>query len=601
MASALTHGLWTALLLRAAPGVKVPLRVQVAAMVCACLPDLDFLMVPFSEAPGDLVAHRGLVHSPLFALLAALVAALVVTPPRALRAHYLRHVGILFAAGLGHILLDLLTWGGPGVALLAPFSDSRVLLPRELRLMPVVPVGMNEWLGPLGAQALAIEALFVLLPTLLLLPTPRGAWGTRGGRRTRWLVIAACWAVLAGALRVFGPVGFSLPPERVLSELPNDPRELPSVLPGPPLVTRFDELRARGLFDRELVPQRAPWSSGFFPFWFGGQAGRWQDPVPLLVGRTLFGASAPATPVPDDRVHMLAPTEKYDLARADLSFSATRTTLAQTHNRRPRPRFWFGLCNGAASAALAVDEPFRTVDVVNRAGTRVRFHPNDIKALLATAYYQPKDLWLLGDLCSQTGFDVGATCSVHPASFALAVLNRLGVQQQSFLIEVHPTKQAQYYAVSGAKIRVVRNPYDRGSEPLSAQLADRVAKLVDVVVQIDGSSTLLPAKEADVPDPRWREGSGYHRVGTRPVRFEYPITLALDAATEIIGGRYTGDPADGPDQLEFDGTSPAVRADGTLAAAPELRWRPIEALAAASLSVSDAPPTVDAALFADPP
>jgi hypothetical protein len=124
-----------------------------------------------------------------------------------------------------------------------------------------------------------------------------------------------------------------------------------------------------------------------------------------------------------------------------------------------------------------------------------------------------------------------------------------------------------------------------------------VAKLVDLSIELRLSSTLLPAKAADILDPKWAEGSGYEKVGARTVLQRYPLTLALDASGEIIGGRYTGDPADGPDQLEFNSAAPAVRPDGTVEAFPPLRWRPIEALARASVSTEPLPPTVDASVF----
>ncbi|RKH67085.1 metal-dependent hydrolase [Corallococcus aberystwythensis] len=599
MASLFTHAAWTALVVRARPGAVLSRRILVAVGLCAWVPDLDFALAPFSQHPDDLWAHRGLLHSLPFLIMLAVVGAALVTPSREWRRSLPRNALVLWLAGCGHVLLDLLTWGGPGTALLAPFSEARFQLPRPLRLVPVVPVGMDEWLGRLGVQVLAIEALFILLPTLLLLrgaalpPTPSARRG--------WGALFGAWALLAAALRVFGPTGFSLPPERVISALPSDPAERPEALPGPALITRFGELQARGVFNRALVPERVPWSSEFFPFWFGGQAGRWRDPVPTLVARTLFGTEAPSAPVPADGLFWLSPTEKYDLASGEAGFPATKAALAETHNRRPRPRFWFGLCNGAAAAALAVEEPFRTVDVVARDGRRVRFHPNDVKALLAAAYYQPAEIHTLGELCSGSGFDLGARCSIHPAAFALAVLNRLGVNGQSFLVEVHPTAQSQYHSVAGATVKLTREPYAPSGDPLEPGLAPRVAKLADVDIELRFSTTLLPVSATDVVDPKWAEGSGYAKVGARTLVQHYPMTLALDGSGEIIGGRYTGDPADGPDQLGVTSAMPALGAEGAIEASPPLRWQAIEALARASVSTGPLPPTVDVKVFGASP
>lgn len=550
MASFLTHALWTGALVRGQP---LPRRAKLAAIVAACAADLDFILAPFSQSPDDLLAHRGLLHAPLWSVVIGGI----------IGAHLAGRRGavVVALAGVGHALLDALTWGGPGVAFFAPLSTVRFLLP--LKLAPVVPLGLPEYLSALGLIAVATEVLFILVPTVLIL---------RFKDQDRvWFAAATLWLLIAVALRSFAPVGFSPPPRRELTPTPTDDSEGLAALPqDPPLVTRFEELRARKLFDRELVPKQQPWSSGFFPYWLGGHAGRWRDPVPVLLGRTLFGAEPSAAP--EDRV---SPTEKYDLVRGDASFTATSAVLKLSHNARPRPRFWFGLCNGVAGAAIHHPEPFRVVEVKGADGKAVRFHPNDIKALLAAAWFRPSGVAQLGDSCRVRGFDAARRCEVHPAALVVAVLNGIGIAERSFLVDVHATPQAQYYAVSKAKVRVAREPD-----------ADR---RLELLVELELASTLVSSSAADVEH---RPGV-YRRVGARPVYVRYPVTLQLDEAGTIVGGRYDG--VDGPDQLQFIAASPDVTQDGRLVAFPELKWSAIEALAKAS--VASEPTVVDGSVF----
>jgi hypothetical protein len=174
----------------------------------------------------------------------------------------------------------------------------------------------------------------------------------------------------------------------------------------------------------------------FFPAWYGSEAGRWRDSHLSLAARTLFGAQPPdeagaKAALDADRAFALAPSEKYDLAHADYGFAATLKSLQATHNARPRPRFWFGLCNGVAAAAIDHPEPFRAVDVKSPDGHVVRFHPVDVKALLAHAYYFETDAGVLGGTCHVIKFNAGKDCSMNPGGLLIGTVNQLGRARRS--------------------------------------------------------------------------------------------------------------------------------------------------------------------------
>lgn len=585
MASVLTHAALPLLAGRALglPAGVAPRRLWVAATLCACAADLDLAGLAFDVRPEELLGPRGLFHSFAAAAALALLVALA-----AFRGPAFRPVlALLFLAGASHGLVDAATRGDLGVALFAPFSAARVLLP--FRPIPVCPLGVSEWLGPLGATVLLNEALLLVLPLALASQAVR-SW--RAGRPlVRVAALAGGWAVATAALFFAAPSLFAPTRERVLKPLgpPGSDEDLAWILteplPGGRLVTSFDELLRLGLFGRSLAPAQPPWSSGFFPAWYGSIAGRWKDPRLTLIARTLRGGVEPPSPeeakawLERNGGEGLSPTEKYDLAVGDLQFTATRHSLKLGHNRSPLPRFWYGVCVGVAGAAISQPEPFRAVDVATPDGHTVRFHPVDIKALLAEAYYHQDRGGTLGGDCEQVAFDAAADCSMNPAGLVIGALNYLGLARRSFVMDVHPTTQSQFYAVASAKVEVTRPPYPPSDEPFAPGFRARVAKLVDVALWFELSSTVLSAREGDVPVPG--DPTRYQKVGLRPVPFRWEATLALSEAGELLGGRWRGDPAQGPDDASFFGGGPRLQGN-MLEVHPGLRWSFIEALASAS-------------------
>lgn len=159
MPTVLTHAVAAAALVPVARTRRLwPLAAVGAA--CAVAPDLDVVGLALGVDYGDPLGHRGLSHSLAAAvLLAAVVAACV---PRWRRPA----VGLyLFAATASHGLLDMLTDGGLGVALLGPFVGERLFFP--VRPIEVSPIGVSGFLTSRGAEVLASEALWVWLPSAL--------------------------------------------------------------------------------------------------------------------------------------------------------------------------------------------------------------------------------------------------------------------------------------------------------------------------------------------------------------------------------------------------------------------------------------------------
>jgi inner membrane protein len=151
---------------------------RVSLVALAVLPDVDVIAfalgIPYSAPWG----HRGAAHSLALAALAGLAGAVAV---RAWGAGALRTgiVGGLVTAS--HGLLDTLTGGGLGIALLWPWSNHRFFAP--WRPIPVAPIG-KAMLSARGAEVLLTEAVLFLPPFVVGL-WPRRDRGQEPGEPTR--------------------------------------------------------------------------------------------------------------------------------------------------------------------------------------------------------------------------------------------------------------------------------------------------------------------------------------------------------------------------------------------------------------------------------
>jgi inner membrane protein len=125
----------------------------------ALLPDADVVTFRLGIPYASWCGHRGFSHSLCFALLAAAAAAAIVAPLLGLT--WLSLLGP-FAAVIGsHALLDALTNGGCGVALLAPFDNRRYFFPwRPIQVSPIGMAVFSRW----GFRALVSEMVWVWLP-----------------------------------------------------------------------------------------------------------------------------------------------------------------------------------------------------------------------------------------------------------------------------------------------------------------------------------------------------------------------------------------------------------------------------------------------------
>lgn len=139
---------------------RIPAPLLAAGVVASLVPDLDVVAWRFDVGHSSFWWHRGATHSLGFAValaaLAAAVAGRLRAPPR---------VAFLFvaAATASHGLLDMLTTGGSGIALLWPLSDERFFFP--IRVIEVSPIRFDRFIDA-APRVLGSELRWVWLPAL---------------------------------------------------------------------------------------------------------------------------------------------------------------------------------------------------------------------------------------------------------------------------------------------------------------------------------------------------------------------------------------------------------------------------------------------------
>jgi inner membrane protein len=140
-------------------------KLTLYSAVLAMVPDADVIGFPLGIDYGDMLGHRGLTHSLLFAALAGIALPIARKNWRA---------GVCLAlATASHGVLDAFTNGGLGVAFFAPFASQRYFFP--VTPIRVSPIGLGFFSGR-GVAVLASEIQWVWIASAVVF---LAAWRAR--------------------------------------------------------------------------------------------------------------------------------------------------------------------------------------------------------------------------------------------------------------------------------------------------------------------------------------------------------------------------------------------------------------------------------------
>lgn len=134
----------------------IPRPILIAGVVASMLPDADVILFRFGATYSTVWSHRGFSHSLGFALFLGIVATVLLRRTSA---------GLAFAFVAGsaasHGLLDMMTNGGHGVAILWPLSDHRYFF--DWRPIQVSPLDLRRLPQRFAAIA-ETELIWIWLP-----------------------------------------------------------------------------------------------------------------------------------------------------------------------------------------------------------------------------------------------------------------------------------------------------------------------------------------------------------------------------------------------------------------------------------------------------
>jgi inner membrane protein len=144
---------------------------MVAWAALSLLPDLDVVGFMFGVEYGDPWGHRGATHSLTFSVAIGIAIGLAA---RRFNRPALRTAVVASVVLASHALLDTLTDGGLGCALLWPFDLTRYFAP--WRPIPVAPIGL-DFLSKYGGMVFLAELL--LFAPAIVFALRRPSMGTR--------------------------------------------------------------------------------------------------------------------------------------------------------------------------------------------------------------------------------------------------------------------------------------------------------------------------------------------------------------------------------------------------------------------------------------
>ncbi len=148
---------------------KESLKFWILSIACSSLPDADVIGYRWLYIPYyDFFGHRGFFHSPFFAaLLSILIVCTFYRKEVASSNQWWKYFLYFFILTASHGLLDAMTNGGLGIALLSPLTNNRYFLPWTP--LEVSPLSIKRFLSPRGLTVLMSELIWIWVPCFLII------------------------------------------------------------------------------------------------------------------------------------------------------------------------------------------------------------------------------------------------------------------------------------------------------------------------------------------------------------------------------------------------------------------------------------------------
>lgn len=303
-----------------------------------------------------------------------------------------------------------------------------------------------------------------------------------------------------------------------------------------------------------------PWSGYYWPLAFGGAGYRYQDPNFPAVDEETVGIEK-VTYVDSyqwmsknlgkaSSLDLLSPTEKYDLLVEDPHFRLTKSSWLEGMEYQKAFGYveqWMGLCDGWALASITLPEPIKGFSV-KAAG--LNFFEDDIEALATLVWAKvPAPKLAMGGRCNdkspaedENGRIRSPSCfDIHPGSFHLALIHRVGVDKKSFIFDATFDHEVWNQPVLGYEFEYFNVKTKKNSADLKKAMVEKKDWKKDPYAPYRAEETQyilgieLSLEYVVEVDPRW--ASDPH-AETQTVVATYRYDLELDGDYQIIGGEW---------------------------------------------------------------
>ena len=147
---------------------NLSLKLLVLSVVCSIIPDADVFGYHWLYIPSNhFFGHRGFFHSPFFAALFSIfIVTIFYRKEVTFSKQWRSYVLYFFILTTSHGILDALTNGGQGIALLSPVSNQRYFFPWTP--VEVSPLNIKAFFSQRGLTVLKNEMIWIWAPSFLI-------------------------------------------------------------------------------------------------------------------------------------------------------------------------------------------------------------------------------------------------------------------------------------------------------------------------------------------------------------------------------------------------------------------------------------------------
>lgn len=206
-----------------------------------------------------------------------------------------------------------------------------------------------------------------------------------------------------------------------------------------------------------LPVTKMPWAGSYWPRNKGSINYRWNSAHPS--GLDIKNPSrSQIFSMSQEQLARMSPAEKFDVARGLYDFPLSQSVL---RGSKKTAKDYEGVCDGWTATAIQFTEP-APITITNADGIVVPFGSTDVKALMSYDVSINQKAGELGSVfvgkycVSPWGMGLGtANCKdINPGAFHVIVANQIGLKQESFAVDIDPTKETWNQPVTGYEFEI---------------------------------------------------------------------------------------------------------------------------------------------------